>query len=155
MPPVLVRPYVRVIPITHVAPAYPRRSPIAPRPVPSEYRPRHLAPAEVMAESKPQRKTQPKIQPQSKTPPSRRRPTRGRRRTPALAWGALLVALATSGGLALRAGAEQQGVGQVPAAESRQQPAAGEGRLQMAVVVPASARLARSHPDGPSRQHQP
>jgi hypothetical protein len=142
MPPVLVRPYVRVIPITHIAPAYPRRSPIAPRPVPPDYRPRHLSSAAgVTAEPKPS----------SKTPPSRRRPTRGRRRTPALAWGALLVALASTSGLALRAGAAQS-AGPVPAAESKQeQPVAGEGQLQTAIVIPATARLAKAQPDAPTQ----
>jgi hypothetical protein len=136
MPPVLVRPYVRVIPITHIAPAYPRQSPIAPRPVPPEYRPRHLSHPGVTAEPKPQ----------PKTPPSRRRPTRGRRRTPALAWGALLVALATTSGLALRAGAAQT-PDPVPASEANQeQPVIGEGQLQTAIVVPAPAATTTATP---------
>ncbi|GAA4263102.1 hypothetical protein GCM10022255_104610 [Dactylosporangium darangshiense] len=148
MPPVLVRPYVRVIPITHVAPAYPRRSPITPRPVAPEYRPRHLSPA-VTAKAEP-KVIMPSKNPPKKTPPSRRRPTRGRRRTPTLAWGALLLALTTAG-VTLRVADADQGVAPVPASESgEQQPAVGLGQLQSA-GVPAKDQVTRAKPDAPDR----
>ncbi|GAA3304741.1 hypothetical protein Dvina_14625 [Dactylosporangium vinaceum] len=79
MPPALVRPYVRVIPIAHIKPAAPRRSAVAPRPAPPVYRPRHEGTAAVG----------------HRRSAGHRRPA-ARRRGPALVWGALLVALATS-----------------------------------------------------------
>ncbi|WP_432992487.1 hypothetical protein [Dactylosporangium sp. CA-233914] len=130
MPPELVRPYVRVIPIAYIPPAAPRRSTVPPRPVPAVYRPRHHADF---------------IAPPPRPP--RRRPAR--RRGPALAWGALLVALATTV-VSLRPGEERQSLAPVPAAES--------ARLQTAVVPAPSAdavvqhqRRPATHPDAASR----
>ncbi|GAA2371844.1 hypothetical protein [Dactylosporangium salmoneum] len=115
MPAALVRPYVRVIPITHVAPAYPRSSPIPARPAPVEYRPRHSTPV-----------TSAPVVPRPRPRPRRRR------RYPTLAWGALLVTLATSG-VALRPEPVAQLSGHVTSTEI--------GRRETA-VVPADANQA-------------
>ncbi|MFI5915883.1 hypothetical protein [Dactylosporangium sp. NPDC051541] len=121
MPPALVRPYVRVIPIAHIKPAPARRSTVPPRAAPPVYRPRHDA-ARLFPPP----------------PPPRPRP---RRRTPALAWGALLVTLATTA-ITLRPTAAPT-VASATAAES--------GQLQTAMVPAQLVQQAPSprRPDAP------
>ncbi|WP_433060223.1 hypothetical protein [Dactylosporangium sp. CS-033363] len=103
MPPALVRPYVRVIPIAHIPPAPSRRSTVPIRTTPPAYRARH--------------DVQPPAQPTAQPPQGRPRHTRRRRRGPALAWGALLVTLATTA-ITLRPGEEPLLSAAAPAADS-------------------------------------
>lgn len=128
MPPVLVRPYVRALPITHVAPAYPRNAPVVPRPAPPVYRPRHSYVTVVPEVTGPGRTASSVRVPLARRVPAAGRSRPARRRYPALAWGALLLTL-TATGLALRPGDDP--AGQVPT------PAAQTGSLQIA-VIPAS-----------------
>jgi hypothetical protein len=125
----LVRPYVRVIPITTIAPAYPRRSPVPPRPAPPEYRPRHYSP-----------------------PPEHRRPPKPRRRRsyPALAWGALLLTLAATG-LTVRAG-ERGDEGRLTAAEPGRPQIALVPAPAAGPASPAQDSPARRRPDAPTRR---
>ncbi|MFG2045270.1 hypothetical protein [Dactylosporangium sp. NPDC048998] len=191
MPPVLVRPYVRAIPITHVAPAHQGRSFVPPpRTAPPDYRPRHSTAGDPVAPApaQPARPTRPAgaaravvavrpVRPGRPAGPAHAvatvradgparpagarhlaQPARSgrsahavrpkRRRTPALAWGALLITLAATG-LSMRAG--ELGEGTLTAAEA--------GRLQMAIVpaptaapaVPSRDREAKRLPDAPVR----
>ncbi|MEU7874563.1 hypothetical protein [Dactylosporangium sp. NPDC049140] len=133
MPPELVRPYVRVIPIAHIPPAPPRRSTVAPRPVPPMYRPRH----DVVTRSVPS------------NPPQRSSRRRTSRRAPALAWGALLITLATAS-VALRPDVSE------PTAQ-----AAEFGHLETALLpAPHAEGIAQRtstppRPDAPTRRAKP
>ncbi|MER7004207.1 hypothetical protein ABT297_14355 [Dactylosporangium sp. NPDC000555] len=151
MPPALVRPYVRAIPITHVAPAHQGRSFVPPpRTAPPDYRPRHStagipvvpAPAQPVPPTRPAGVVRAVV---AKHPGTPRRPGHSarasrprQRRTPALAWGALLIALAATG-MSMRPGELREG--NLTAAEP--------GRPQM-VLVPAPAAA----PAVPPRDHR-
>nr|BFE61408.1 hypothetical protein GCM10020063_059340 [Dactylosporangium thailandense] len=129
MPPALVRPYVRVIPIAYIPPAPPRRSTIPPRPAQPVYHPRHVSPVNL---NPPQQ-------------PPRRRHAR-RRRAPALAWGALLITI-TGGAIALKGGDDL--MTQAQAAESsRLETALVPAPLDVVTLAPAPRR-----PDAPTRAH--
>jgi hypothetical protein len=120
MPPVLVRPYVRVIAHHQISPsAHPNSRPAATRPEPPRYHPRHSG--------------APALIPAAQVSPSRMapRPHRKPRHSPAVAWTVLVLSL-TMTGLALTAGDRPA----TSAPDGEPVVAAQAGRLQI-VLVPA------------------
>ncbi|MEV8512239.1 hypothetical protein [Dactylosporangium sp. NPDC051484] len=153
MPPALVRPYVRAIPVTHVAPAHQGRSFVPPpRTAPPDYRPRHStagdpvapAPAQPAPSTRPAGAARAVVAGRPGNPGHSARSVRPkRRRAPALAWGALLVTLAATG-MSMRPGELREG--NLTAAEP--------GRPQM-VVVPAPAAAPAVPPRDQRAKHLP
>jgi hypothetical protein len=134
MPPVLVRPYVRVIAHHEIPPvAHPHSAPAETRPVPPRYHPRHSSWTTLLPP--------PVAEPRTHRLYVTHQPRSGPRHYPALAWTVLVLTLATTG-LALTA--RDQAATSAPSAE----PVAAEvtapqaGRLQIAVVpAPGVAAL--------------